>query len=180
MWDVQKTCYFDSPILGITSPNPLPFTDVWIAKDCRIPGFQGQRGSGGENLRPVSQWSMPRKSMGIWSKQKLKCLEKWVAILKFGSLGGSRNVMKCQILAVLGGQSFWREAIGGGFEVVIFKDCHLMGLGEFHRDVTRLHPNFSREVGKARGSSQIELVWEAGGWWMVAFSSSRIMVLSVR
>ena len=54
-------------------------------------------------------------------------------------------------------KAFGKEATGGGFEVFIFKDCHLMGLGEFHRDVTRPHPKFDREVGEALKLSLLEV-----------------------
>lgn len=54
-------------------------------------------------------------------------------------------------------KAFGKEATGGGFEVFIFKDCHLMGLGGFHRDVTRPHPKFDREVGEALKFSLLEV-----------------------
>ena len=69
-------------------------------------------------------------------------------------------------------KAFGKEATGGGFEVFIFKDCHLMGLGEFHRDVTRPHPKFDREVGEALKFSLLEV-----GEWLQNYG---YLVLSVR
>ena len=92
---------------------------------------------------------------------KLECLlremsgnpEVWIIWLIFKKC----HEMSCQILSIFRVKAFGKEATAGGFEVFIFKDCHLMGLGEFHRDVTRPHPKFDREVGEAPKLSLLEV-----------------------